>query len=221
MAEIVKKERVPYRIWDKVNSKWNELMLKTNAKSVDADDGKTLETKIGAVNGITSDLNGEASDVAASIKCVNQLNNSLGGLQFGIDENGNYGYIKAGADTVTPFKSGFQIIDLGEGTSFDIKTNYPKVDYTSLTVDNFITAASSIVTTNKKGTYVESGLSEAQYIYCDFPSSPSFIPSINYDSETGILTIGTTRISAKAYVNKANASYTTNTKVNHKVYLIY
>lgn len=27
-------------------------------------------------------------------------------FKFGIDENGNYGYIKAGADTVTPFKSG-------------------------------------------------------------------------------------------------------------------
>ena len=27
-------------------------------------------------------------------------------FEFGIDENGNYGYIKAGADTVTPFKSG-------------------------------------------------------------------------------------------------------------------
>lgn len=33
------------------------------------------------------------------------LNSSLGGLQFGIDEDGNYGYIKAGADTVTPFSS--------------------------------------------------------------------------------------------------------------------
>ena len=27
-------------------------------------------------------------------------------FKFGIDENGNYGYIKVGADTVTPFKSG-------------------------------------------------------------------------------------------------------------------
>lgn len=111
MAEIVKKERVPYRIWDKVNSKWNELMLKTNAKSVDAADGKTLETKIGAVNGITSDLNGEAEDVAASIKCVNQLNNSLTAsdslkFQFATDGEGNYGYLK-GDDTFVPFKSGY------------------------------------------------------------------------------------------------------------------
>ena len=33
------------------------------------------------------------------------VNNSLGGLKFGVDSNGNYGYIKAGADTVTPFSS--------------------------------------------------------------------------------------------------------------------
>ena len=30
----------------------------------------------------------------------------MGGLKFGIDSDGNYGYIKAGADSVTPFKSG-------------------------------------------------------------------------------------------------------------------
>ena len=27
----------------------------------------------------------------------------MGGITFGIDSDGNYGYIKAGADTVTPF----------------------------------------------------------------------------------------------------------------------
>lgn len=32
-------------------------------------------------------------------------NSSLGGLKFGVDSDGNYGYIKAGADTVIPFKS--------------------------------------------------------------------------------------------------------------------
>ncbi len=34
----------------------------------------------------------------------------MGGLKFGVDANGNYGYIKAGADTVFPFKSGANII---------------------------------------------------------------------------------------------------------------
>ena len=37
------------------------------------------------------------------------VNNSLGGLSFGIDTDGNYGYYKDGADTVTPFNSGCKV----------------------------------------------------------------------------------------------------------------
>ena len=33
------------------------------------------------------------------------VNNSFGGMKFGIDSDGNYGYIKVGADSVTPFSS--------------------------------------------------------------------------------------------------------------------
>ena len=39
-------------------------------------------------------------------KAVKELNSSLGGLSFGIDADGNYGYYKDGADTVTPFRNG-------------------------------------------------------------------------------------------------------------------
>ena len=77
MAEIITKDRKEYNIWDKINSKWNRLNFLTNAKSVDFDDGKTAQTKLGAIDGITSDLSGESETVAASIKCVNQLNSSL------------------------------------------------------------------------------------------------------------------------------------------------
>lgn len=103
MAEIVKKERAPYRIWDKINNRWNELMFKTSARSVDADDGKTLENKVGAIDGITSDINGDSDNIAASIKCVNELNNSL--PTFIYDDDGRIiGYIPiGGADTVIPF----------------------------------------------------------------------------------------------------------------------
>ena len=38
---------------------------------------KILGTNVGAITGITSDLAGESETVAASIKCVNQLNSSL------------------------------------------------------------------------------------------------------------------------------------------------
>ena len=80
MAEIITKDRKEYNIWDKINGVWNRLNFLTNAKSVDFDDGKTAQNKLGAINGITSDLSGEAEDIAASIKCVNQLNSSLDNL---------------------------------------------------------------------------------------------------------------------------------------------
>ena len=49
-------------------------------------------------------------------------------FSFGVDTNGNYGYIKDGADTVTPFKTGkHDIILVGTG---EINTNYTtKVGY--------------------------------------------------------------------------------------------
>ena len=43
--------------------------------------------------------------VDAYFELNGNLTDSLGGITFGVDADGNYGYIKAGADTVTPFKS--------------------------------------------------------------------------------------------------------------------
>ena len=111
MAEIITKDRKEYNIWDKINSKWNRLNFLTNAKSVDFDDGKTAQNKLGAIDGITSDLSGESETVAASIKCVNQLNSSLtaNSTQFYFDfQNGKYGFNtdpNRGADTFNPFSS--------------------------------------------------------------------------------------------------------------------
>ena len=49
------------------------------------------------------------------------MNTSLNGIKFGIDTQGNYGYYKVGADTVTPFKTGNE----EKNTSYKslIKTN--------------------------------------------------------------------------------------------------
>lgn len=97
------------RCVDAVNNLFDTMSFWTHSKDVEFVDGKTAETKVGAINGITSDMSGEADDIAASIKCVNQLNSSLGGLSFGVDADGNYGYYKDGADSVTPFKSGIKL----------------------------------------------------------------------------------------------------------------
>lgn len=73
----------------------NETNRQVNARVEKAVVVRDLET-IGAITqpGFIPD--------ALALKDVNR---SLGGLQFGIDENGNYGYIKVGADSVTPFSS--------------------------------------------------------------------------------------------------------------------
>lgn len=94
MASSVTKERKEYRIWDDVNKVWNLLFFRTNANSVDASDGKTLQTKVGAIDGITSDVNGESERIAASIKCVNTINNKLanGNVKFRVTSDGKLQY---------------------------------------------------------------------------------------------------------------------------------
>ena len=65
------------RCVDAVNNLFDTMSFWTHSKDVEFVDGKTAETKVGAINGITSDISGEADDIAASIKCVNELNASL------------------------------------------------------------------------------------------------------------------------------------------------
>lgn len=94
------------KLIDEVNKIWQRISFWTKASDVEFDDAKTAEIKVGAIDGITDSLASTSSRIAASAKSVNQLSNDLGGLKFGIDSDGNYGYYKDGADTVTPFSYG-------------------------------------------------------------------------------------------------------------------
>lgn len=58
---------------------------------------------------------------------------SLGGMTFGVDENGNYGYIKAGADTVTPFKGDG---GLGEIENLALNETYTSSTYNTIKIGN-------------------------------------------------------------------------------------
>ena len=71
------------RCVDAVNNLFDTMSFWTHSKDVEFVDGKTAETKVGAINGITSDISGEADDIAASIKCVNELNASLVAPDYG------------------------------------------------------------------------------------------------------------------------------------------
>ena len=44
-------------------------------------------------------------DVGGTVAQVQQNTDSLGGVRFGIDQNGVRGYYKEGANVITPFKS--------------------------------------------------------------------------------------------------------------------
>lgn len=69
-------------------------------------------------------------------------------FKFGVDEQGRYGYIKAGADSVTPFRTGQETLCyyLGTGRTFnieraceDIKNTYGiDLNHNDLNLDNFV-----------------------------------------------------------------------------------
>lgn len=87
---------------DLANKVWSVISLWTKASDVEFNDGKTAQAKLGAIDGITSDLNGESETIAASIKAVNQLNNNLvANIYVGAD--GKLHKVQGGADTVLPF----------------------------------------------------------------------------------------------------------------------
>lgn len=81
----------------------------TNTESIGA-----LQTDVQLVKSNQTAINEHLTDIDNSItaldakatKTTSQLSSGDIAFQFGVDSDGNYGYIKAGADTVTPFKSG-------------------------------------------------------------------------------------------------------------------
>ncbi|MDE6128129.1 MAG: hypothetical protein K2G16_02930 [Lachnospiraceae bacterium] len=102
----------------------------TKSDSVEMTDGSTLQESMDTV---VSDVESTQNDI---MEVQNELKTSLGGMTFGVDAAGRYGYIKAGADTVTPFK---------------------KNDWETLTTENIVrlrdTGHIGIGTSSDPGTY--------------------------------------------------------------------
>lgn len=86
------------------------------AITVDASLSKTSTNAI-QNKAVTGNILNSLAEVSAATQqntiagalALKEVNSSLGGLSFGVDENGNYGYIKEGADTVTPFSRGLNV----------------------------------------------------------------------------------------------------------------
>ena len=83
----------------------------TKANTLEFDDGKTAQDKLGAIDGISSSRESNSDKIAASTALVSELNSDLGGYKFGKTTDGKPGYIvPGGADTVLPFSQGIKLV---------------------------------------------------------------------------------------------------------------
>ena len=134
MATENLKERKIYRILTNASSKaWDKIAFWTTAKSVDAADGKNLETKVGAIKGITTSTSTTTTGYAADATVIKKLNDSLKGFTPIVDSTGKItGYkTKAGADTVFPFSGAKRFTEAYKYSAHANSLNY---EYTVISI---------------------------------------------------------------------------------------
>lgn len=92
-----------YRIWSTADKLWHRISFWTHANDVEFNDGKTAQTKLGDIKGITVSTNtkeigyaADATSVAELNQSVTELNQSLGNLKTDFKINLNGVKIKAG-----------------------------------------------------------------------------------------------------------------------------
>lgn len=69
-----------YRIWSVADKLWHRISFWTHANDVEFNDGKTAQTKVGAIKGITTSTSATETGYAADATTVAALNQSLGDL---------------------------------------------------------------------------------------------------------------------------------------------
>ncbi|MCI8418469.1 MAG: hypothetical protein HFI33_13425 [Lachnospiraceae bacterium] len=77
------------KLMDEANKIWQRISFWTKASDVEFNDGKNAETKLGAINGITSDLNCDDPTIAASAKSVRTLNTTITNMSTTFNANLN------------------------------------------------------------------------------------------------------------------------------------
>jgi len=152
-------------------------------------------------------------------------------FKFGIDENGNYGYYKDGADTVTPFKT---VVNLGSGTTFNVSNI---TGYKNFTADNFYVVCTSYYSRSNNVSKQNGQFSMKVDAVFDMNVSytgNTINPSIgkSYNSSTGVLTISNTSQSVGTSISSrlwsGNTTYaspgnsgTMSASISYYVLLIY
>ena len=72
------------RLIDVATNKWRRYSFWNKAKDTECEDGTDVETKVGAIKGITTSTNVSETGYAADAKTVSEINQSLGLLNEGI-----------------------------------------------------------------------------------------------------------------------------------------
>ncbi|MFR3590847.1 hypothetical protein [Eisenbergiella massiliensis] len=162
----------------------------TNANTLQFDDGKTAQAKLGAIDGISSSKDSSSDKIAASTKLVSELNSNFsgqfGGMTFWVNGTGDPCVTyKVGADTVSK-KLGSDAILLASSktgtTAINIASLYPN-NYAAFTSKNFLVVMKNI---NYSLNIWGHGSSNHEN---QGSSTKTITPSISYTSETGALSV--------------------------------
>lgn len=128
-----------FKKYIKTSSGFQLQSLWTSANTVEADDKRTIQTKVGAINGISSSETANSAEIAASTALTNKMNGTINNLSRdlnaindsgaikGMDarEDGVYITYSTGADTVTK-KLGDIITREVTGHCGNFHPNYPE-----------------------------------------------------------------------------------------------
>lgn len=106
-----------YRIWSAADKLWHRISFWTHANDVEFNDGKTAQTKLGDIKGITVSTNtkeigyaADATSVAELNQSVTELNQSLGNLKTDLNKLNSLGNISI-------MKMGTKILEILPGNN--------------------------------------------------------------------------------------------------------
>lgn len=107
------------------------------------------DIKNGAFHTVANNLTTTSANYVLDARQGKILNDKFGGITFGVDDDGNYGYIKAGADTVTPFKKETKLPNIS--VSAQIAVKYTESDYTASIGVNVPTGYTKMILSGTSG----------------------------------------------------------------------
>lgn len=94
------------RLIDIATNKWRRYSFWNKAKDTECEDGTDVETKVGAIKGITTSTNVSETGYAADAKTVSGINQSLTNINTYVGEDGKLHFVDStGADSVLPFSN--------------------------------------------------------------------------------------------------------------------